>query len=164
MSASRVLLLAAAAVMFMPVSAAAAQPTPAAGAKAGAGPSAAEQEITARVQELLRRYETNDQTGVIDMLDSRFVMLGTNFNERIETHEQLRSLMSNDFAQWGSARFTDVRDLDIRTAENLATVYFTMTFQADSGPTMPIRMFTTWTKSGGRWKLAQSASALPPQG
>jgi hypothetical protein len=35
--------------------------------------------------------------------------------------------MSRNFGQWGQAKFSDLRDLDIRVSDTLATAYFTFT-------------------------------------
>ena len=133
-----------------------------AGAAQGAELSAREQEILARANELLARYQANDQAGVIAMLDERFLIQGTNFDENIRTPADLRQLMTRDFTQWGSARFYDVREVDVRRAGKLATAYFVFTFKAAQGPEVPIRMCTTWVKKGGAWLLTQSSNALPP--
>lgn len=126
--------------------------------------AAAEKEITQRVQVLLERYSRNDQEGVVAMLDpDRFVVLGTNFNEKITSAAGLRDFMARDFAQWGSARFKDVREFDVRTDGTLATANFVFTFEPAAGPTLPIRGTTTWRKVNGQWLLTQSTSAVPPQ-
>jgi len=128
-------------------------------------PVMAEKAVTQRVDLLLSRYARNDQVGVVAMLDpGRFVMLGTNFNEKMSTPAELRSQMDHDFSAWGSAAFTDVRDMDVRVGSDLATAVFTLTFSAASGPSLPVRLCTTWHKVNGEWMLTQSASAIPPQG
>ncbi len=128
-------------------------------------PAAAEKAVKQRVDLLLSRYARNDQVGVVAMLDpERFVMLGTNFNEKMSSPSELRSQMDHDFSAWGSVAFTDVRDMDVRVGSDLATAMFTMTFSAGSGPSLPIRLTTTWHKVNGEWMLTQSASAIPPQG
>ena len=121
-------------------------------------------EVMQRVQLLLDRYSRNDQAGVVAMLDpGHFTMLGTQFNEKVASQSQLRSFMDRDFAQWQSASFTDVRDVDVRTDGTLATAWFVVTFTAGNGPSLPVRLSTTWHKVEGEWMLTQSASALPPQ-
>jgi len=126
---------------------------------------AAENTLQQRVDLLLSRYARNDQVGVIALLDpQRFTLLGTNFNEKVNSPADLRSMMDRDFQQWGTAAFSDVRDMDVRVGNDLATAVFTMTFSMGSGPTLPIRLCTTWHKVNGEWMLAQSASAIPPQG
>jgi hypothetical protein len=127
--------------------------------------AAAEKAVTQRVDLLLSRYARNDQVGVVAMLDPvRFVMLGTNFNERMSTPAELRSQMDHDFSAWQSVAFTDVRDMDVRVGSDLATAVFTMTFSAGGGPSLPVRLCTTWHKVNGEWMLTQSSSAIPPQG
>ena len=133
-----------------------------AGAAQGAELSAKDKEILARSYELLNRYQANDQAGVLAMLDERFLLQGTNFNENIRTPAELRELMSRDFMQWGSARFFDLREVDVRREGKLATAYFVFTFKAAQGPEVPIRMCTTWVKKRGQWLLTQSSNALPP--
>lgn len=128
-------------------------------------PAATERAVTQRVDLLLSRYARNDQVGVVAMLDpQRFVMLGTNFNERMSSPSELRSQMDRDFSAWGSVAFTDVREMDVRVGSDLATAMFTITFSAGSGPSLPVRLCTTWHKVNGEWMLTQSASAIPPQG
>jgi SnoaL-like protein len=136
--------------------------TPPAG---NADPAAAEQQIRQRVDSLLYRYAENDQPGVVALLDTeRFVILGSDLAETVRTPEQLRSLMSRDFEQWGKASYSDVRDVDIRVDGNLATAYFVLTWSVGkSGPTLPIRLCTTWRKVNGEWLLTQSANAVLTQ-
>jgi hypothetical protein len=123
-----------------------------------------EQQVMQRAQLLLDRYARNDQAGVIALLDpERITILGTGFNEKVQSAADLRALMDRDFAQWQSAKFTDVRDVDLRSDGALATAYFTVTFSAGTGPTLPLRMFTTWRKVDGEWLLTQSGTAIPPQ-
>jgi hypothetical protein len=128
-------------------------------------PAASEKAVKQRVDLLLSRYSRNDQVGVVAMLDpERFMMLGTNFDERMSSPSQLRSQMDRDFSTWRSVAFTDVRDMDVRVGSDLATAVFTITFAAGSGPSLPVRLCTTWHKVNGEWMLTQSASAIPPQG
>lgn len=67
------------------------------------------------------------------------------------------------FAQWGAAKFTDVRNTDVRVQGDLATAYFVVTFSSANGPTLPIRLCTTWHKVIGQWLLTQSANAVMAQ-
>jgi len=123
--------------------------------------AAAEQEIMKRVDSLLYRYSQNDQPGVLAMLDpDRLTVFGSNLTEIIRSSDQLRGLMTRDFEQWGSASFSDVRDVDVRVEGNLATAYFVLTFSAARGPTLPIRFSTTWRKVNGEWLLTQSANSV----
>jgi hypothetical protein len=126
--------------------------------------AASEKEVMQRVQLLLDRYARNDQAGVVAMLDpAGITMLGTSFDEKIKSPAELRALMERDFAQWQTAKVSDVRDVDVRGDGTLATVYFLMTWQAGDGPGVPIRLTTTWHRVNGEWLLTQSASALPPR-
>lgn len=123
-----------------------------------------EQAVRTRVTDLLARYEANDPAGVIAMLDPvRFTILGSGVNDRVETPEQLRALMSSDFGRWGAARFTDVRDFDLRSDGTLATANFVMSFSVNGSGTIPIRVTTTWRKMDGDWRLTQSTSSLLEQ-
>jgi ketosteroid isomerase-like protein len=123
-----------------------------------------EQAVRSRVMDLLARYEANDAAGVIAMLDPvKFTMLGTGPNERVESPEQLRALMESDFRLWGSARFTDVRDFDLRSDGTLATANFVMSFSASGNGPIPIRLTTTWRKVNGEWRLTQSTSSMLEQ-
>lgn len=116
--------------------------------------------VQARVQELLKTYAANDQAGVTALLDSPFTMLGSQISEKIDTPAQLKALMSADFKQWGSARISNVRDMDVRVGKDLATAYFLMSFQAGDNPSMPVRVTTTWRKREGEWFLTQSANSI----
>jgi hypothetical protein len=128
-------------------------------------PAAAEAAVKQRVDLLLSRYARNDQVGLIALLDpQKFTMLGTNFNEKISSPAELRSMMDRDFQQWQTVSITDVRDMDVRVGSDLATAVFAMTFSLGTGPTLPVRLCTTWRKVKGEWLLTQSASAIPPQG
>jgi len=123
-----------------------------------------DQEVMQRVQLLLDRYARNDQAGVVAMLDpSGITILGTQFEEKIKSPSDLRALMDRDFSQWKTAKFSDVRDVDVRSDGTLATAFFLMNWQAGEYPAQPIRMTTTWRKVKGEWLLTQSASALPPR-
>jgi hypothetical protein len=79
--------------------------------------------------------------------------------QRVETLK-LRALMSRDLSQWKSASFSDVRNEDVRSSGTLATAFFVVTFSAENGPTLPIRLCTTWHKVNGEWLLAQSWNAV----
>jgi hypothetical protein len=146
-------------LLFAAVSLLAACATPTARVDPKAG-----EEVIQRVNLLLDRYARNDQAGVVALLDpSGITILGTSFEEKIKSPSELRALMDRDFGEWQTAKFTDVRDVDVRVSGSLATAYFLMTWQAGNGPTAPIRMTTTWRKVDGEWLLTQSATALPPQ-
>jgi hypothetical protein len=128
-------------------------------------PAASEKELTQRVNLLLTRYASNDQVGVIAMLDpGKFTLLGTNLGEGAHSASELREFMDRDFAQWKKVEITNVRDMDMRVDGLLATAFFTVSFAAGGGPAMPVKLFTTWHKINGEWMVTQSASALPPQG
>ena len=131
-------------------------------AAAPATKSSADEEahIQARVQDLLNKYSANDQAGIAALLDPQLTILGSQINEKIRTPEQLKSLMTSDFSHWGSARFTSVRDMDVRVGKDLATAYFLMSFQAGENPSIPIRVTTTWHKRDGEWYLTQSANSV----
>lgn len=122
--------------------------------------AAEEAHVAARVQELLNKYQANDQAGVAALLDSQLLVLGSSITEKIHTSEQLKSLMASDFRSWGKARFSDVRDMDVRIGSDLATAYFLMSFQAGDNPSIPIRVTTTWRKRKGEWFLTQSANTV----
>lgn len=123
-----------------------------------------DQAVRAAVMKLLRGYETNDVDGVIALLDPvRFTILGSDVSEVVDTHDELRALMAADFAMWGSARFTDVRDFDLRSDGTLATANFLMSFSAGGGAPVPVRLTTTWRRVNGEWKLTQSTSSVPTQ-
>ena len=125
----------------------------------------ADEQVMQRVHLLLDRYARNDQAGVIAMLDpERITILGTGFDEKVSSPADLRVLMDRDFAQWQSATFTDIRDVDVRTHGKLATAFFVVTFSAAQGPSLPLRMFTTWRRVDGEWLLTQSGTAIPPLG
>lgn len=119
-----------------------------------------ESRVTARVQELLNRYEANDAAGVIALLDTKITILGSDLTETIHTPEQLKALMSRDFAQWGKARFTNVHDMDVRVGADLAAAWCVFSFQVGEQPSIPIRLATTWHKRSGEWYLTQSASSV----
>jgi hypothetical protein len=122
--------------------------------------AAEEARVTARVQELLNKYEANDQAGVVALLDEKFVILGSSLTEKIRTPEQLKALMARDFSQWGKARFTNVHDLDVRIGADLATAWLVFSFQVGEQPSIPIRLNTTWHERDGQWYLTQSASSV----
>jgi len=99
------------------------------------------------------------------MLDpSGVTVLGTDLGEVVHTPTQLRALMDADFRLWGTARFSDIRDVDFRGNGNLASAFFVVSFSAAGGPPIPIRIDTTWRKQQGTWYLSQSANAVPTVG
>jgi len=116
--------------------------------------------VQARVQELLNKYEANDQAGVIALLDTKITILGSSMRETIRTPDQLKALMARDLSQWGKARFTDVRDMDVRIGGELATAWLLFSFQLGDQPSIPIRLATTWHKRDGEWYLTQSANSV----
>lgn len=123
--------------------------------------TAVEAQIRQRVDSLLYRYASNDQPGVLAMLDpERLTILGSNLNEVVRTPDELRNFMSRDFSQWQTAKFTNVRDVDLRTDGALASVYVVFDFSAANGPTVPIRFASTWRNVNGEWLLTQSASSV----
>jgi hypothetical protein len=119
-----------------------------------------EAHVAARVQELLNKYEANDEPGVLALLDSKFLILGSSLTETIRTPEQLKALMSRDRSQWGKPRFTNVHDLDVRIGDDLATAWLVFSFQLPDQPSIPIRLATTWHKRDGEWYLTQSANSV----
>jgi len=125
-----------------------------------------QQKIMLRVQELLDRYAANDQAGVINMLDPEgFTIFGSDISEVVRSAEQLRQLMSDDFRLWGTARFSDVREVDVRVGDDLATAHFVASFHPGDAPNgIPVRFATTWRKAGRTWVLTQSANAVPTVG
>jgi len=131
-------------------------------ASAPAAKSSARDEarIAARVQELLNKYEADDQAGVLALLDSKITILGSSLTETIHTPEQLKALMSRDFGQWGKTRFTNVHDMDVRIGDDLATAWLVFSFQVGEQPSIPIRLATTWHKRDGEWYLTQSANSV----
>jgi len=117
--------------------------------------------VMQRVETLLYRYGNHDEPGVLAMLDPQgFSVYGTNLPELVKTPDQLRALMSRDLSQWKSASFTDFRSADVRTSGTLATAFLVVTFTAENGPSMPIRLCTTWRKVNGEWLLTQSWNAV----
>jgi hypothetical protein len=124
-----------------------------------------EAEVRQRVELLLNRYASNDQDGVVEMLDPAGVtLLGTDLAEVIHTPAELRALMTADFRLWTSAKFTDLREFDFRGSSSLATAFFVVSFSAAGGPPIPIRINTTWRKVGDTWFLSQSANSVPTVG
>jgi hypothetical protein len=121
-----------------------------------------EREVRARVDKLLARYGRNDQSGVIEMLDTRqFTIFGSDLAEVVDTPEELRALMTADFALWKTAKFENIRDMDFRSDGTLATAYFVISFSpAIAGP-IAVRFNTTWRRSAGEWFLTQSANSVP---
>ena len=71
--------------------------------------------------EAFEQYEPNDKAGVIALLDTKITNLGSSLTETIRTPDELKALMSKDFGQWGKTRFTDVRNMDVRVGDDLAT-------------------------------------------
>lgn len=125
----------------------------------------AQSQVMTRAQQLLERYSANDPAGVIALIDKqRFTMFGSDLKEVVQSNEQLKELMRADFALWGTAKMSDVRDIDFRTDGRFATAFFTVSFQAGGMPPVPVRMATTWIKRNGEWLLTQSANSVPTQG
>src|SRR4051812_45679705 len=84
-----------------------------------------EQEIMGRVEALLDRYAANDQKGVIAMLDpNRITIFGSDLKEVVKTNDAVSRLMTDDFTLWHSAKFSDVRDVDVRMSDRMATTFF----------------------------------------
>lgn len=120
--------------------------------------------VTQQVEQLLQRYAANDVDGVLALLDGEFIVYGSDEAELVRTPQQLRQLMQDDFALWRTARFGQLRDLDLRVHGHLATAYFHVPFSAGGGAPLTVRFSTTWRKVGGEWRLAQSANTVPTAG
>src|SRR6185503_2326981 len=128
-------------------------------------PAAAEKEIMQRVDSMLTRYSRNDQAGMVALLDPQhFTITGADLPEVIDTPDKLRALMNGAFAQWGVAKYSDVRDVDVRVGGDLATAFFVLNWTlGEGGPTLPIRLHTTWHKVKGEWLLTQSSNVVLAQ-
>ena len=121
-----------------------------------------EHALRARVAQLLASYESKDPAGVIALLDPvKFSVWGSDLGEVVDTHDELRALMESDFRMWGTARFSDVRDFDWRSDGTLATANFVMSFSANGGEAIPVRLTTTWRKVDGQWRMTQCVSSVP---
>lgn len=121
--------------------------------------------VTGRVAELLARYASNDQAGVLSMLDrSGFTVYGSDAAELVRTPAAVRELMTNDFALWKAARFGQIRDLDLFVQGAVATAYFHAPLSIDGRPPVLVRFSTTWRKAEGEWFLVQSANTVPTIG
>lgn len=125
--------------------------------------AAAHAAVIARVKDFMNRYEQNDQDGVMAMVDKREITVIAGPGEKVTSIDGFRAFMTRNFQQWQTARFTDIRDLDVRVGKDLATAYFLFTFAAADQPGLPIRVSLTWRKDGKEWLLTQCASA-PLQG
>jgi hypothetical protein len=117
-----------------------------------------EAHVVARVHDLMNKYEANDQAGVVALLDTKITILGSAPTESFHSADEIKALMTRDFGQWGKARFTDIRAMDVRVGRDLATAWFVFSFQVGDQPSLPIRLATTWHKRDGEWYLTQSAS------
>ena len=81
--------------------------------------------VRASVDQLLSRYAANDPDAVVNLLDPRgFVIYGSDASEIVKDVASLRKMMADDFALWGSARFEEPSEVDIRADEELASVMF----------------------------------------
>jgi hypothetical protein len=121
--------------------------------------------IVQRVGELLARYASNDQEGVISMLDtSGFTLYGSDVAELVRTPAGVRELMTNDFALWQTAKFEAIQDLDVVLQGAVATAYFHVPLSVGGRPPILVRISTTWRRVDGEWLLAQSANTVPTTG
>jgi ketosteroid isomerase-like protein len=120
--------------------------------------------VTQQLEQLLQRYAANDVDGVLALLDGEFIVYGSDAAELVRTPQQLRQLMQDDFALWRTAKFGHLRDLDLRVNGSLATAYFHVPFSAGGRAPLTVRFSTTWRKTGGEWRLAQSANTVPTTG
>ncbi len=118
-----------------------------------------------RVEELLRRYAANDQNGVLAMLDpQQITFYGSDVSEVIHSADEVRQLMRNDFALWGTASFGAVQDFDFRTDGTMATTFFSVPFTPGTMHPVQVRFAMTWRNVDGQWLLTQSANAVPTVG
>ena len=118
-----------------------------------------------RVDELLRRYAANDEDGVAAMLDPRHIAIyGSDASEVVHSVDELRQLMRNDFALWGTASFGAIQDFDFRTDGTLATTFFSVPFTPGPMQPLQVRFSMTWRNVDGQWLLTQSANAVPTVG
>jgi hypothetical protein len=118
-----------------------------------------------RVDELLRRYAANDEDGVAAMLDPQHIAIyGSDASEVVHSVDELRQLMRNDFALWGTASFGAIQDFDFRTDGTLATTFFSVPFTPGPMQPLQVRFSMTWRNVDGQWLLTQSANAVPTVG
>jgi hypothetical protein len=119
-----------------------------------------------RVEALLDRYAANDQKGVIAMLDpNRITIFGSDLKEVVKTNDAVSRLMTDDFTLWHSAKFSDVRDVDVRMSDRMATTFFVASFYPGGSPNpVPVRFAMTWRNANGEWLLTQSANSVPTVG
>ncbi len=118
-----------------------------------------------RVDELLQRYAANDQDGVLAMLDPQQISFyGSDVCEVIHSADEVRQLMRNDFALWGTASFGAVQDFDLRTDGTIATAFFSVPFTPGAMHPVQVRFAMTWRNAGGQWLLTQSANSVPTVG
>jgi len=127
--------------------------------------SAVEGQLRTRAEQLLTRYAANDPDAIVAILDPReFTLYGSDSSEIVHTVSELRELMRNDFALWGTARFGAIEHFDSRSDGTLATTYFSAPFfPGNSGP-IPVRFCMTWRRTGDQWLLTQSANSVPTVG
>jgi hypothetical protein len=122
-------------------------------------------EVTQRVARLLTLYASNDQEGVLSMLDrSSFTLYGSDAAELVRTPAAVCELMTNDFVLWKTARFGEIQDLDLFLQGAVATAYFHAPFSVSDRRPILVRFSTTWRKVEGEWLLIQSANTVPTIG
>lgn len=122
-------------------------------------------QVAAAVRTLLTAYAANDQEAVIRLIDTReFSFYGSDVSEIVHSSDQLRQLMTEDFKLWGSAKFGQISDMDIRVGRDLATAFFNVPFSAGGASLVTVRVSTVWRKVGGVWLLTQSANSVPTVG
>jgi hypothetical protein len=130
-----------------------------------AEPEVQRAELETNVRALLAAYAANDQTGVLRFADPQeLTVFGSDIAELIRTPGQLRRLMDDDFAVWHFVRFGEIRDLDIRISNDLATAYFHVPFSVGGRAELIVRFATTWRRRDGGWKLTQAANTVPTVG
>lgn len=122
-------------------------------------------ELEGRIHQLLTAYASNDQDAVVRMADpAGFVMYGSDVSEVIRNTKDLRQMMTDDFALWGSAAFGKIQDVDLRIQGHLATAFFDVPFSAGGQPPISVRFSTVWRRNDHQWVLTQSANAVPTVG
>lgn len=131
-------------------------------AAAGASSAPVGDDVGAVAMAFSDAYVAGDWTTVESYLaDETLDVYGSDLAEFARTRSSFRAMFDNDQKLWrGGARLGKATEISSTRSRNLATYFFHREFVLGDRR-MTVRFCTVWRRVNGRWKLVQSANAVP---
>ncbi len=115
------------------------------------------------VRQLLEDYSRKDVGAVLQMLDEKPVMMGTDLVEVASSKDTVAKLLTDDFNGWDSSEFGPFKDFFVQQTGGMASVLCDVPWTAQSHghkTIFVIRLATMWHRVNGRWRLAHMLNAV----